>query len=138
MTRVSTFDTSTFISGTTSGKLMVNHFLIGFQVPFNQVWGHWKDFQVSWLLEEGLGLFKFAGNDNYTSLALDLATGLGVHLYTGTPFRIDLRSIYRFDPLVTAFSGEDTSAELRNQRGQAISGSLTGFELKVGVSILLL
>ena len=79
---IGTFDTSTFTSSTTSGKLAVNHYFIGFEIPFSRPWGHWRDLELTWILEEGIAIFRVDANDIYTGMGLDFATGLGLHLYT--------------------------------------------------------
>jgi len=76
-----------------------------------------------------------ASGRDFSSVGVDLATGLGAALYTKSWIAFELLALYHFD-LAFGPQESDMSPTIRTAAGEDVTGSFGGFELRFAVRIL--
>ena len=115
-------------------------------IPLNEPYGKLGLFQVFVPIVLGLPWNTVsAAGKSYSNMGLDLATGLGVRLYTKSFFSANLTGLYHFVSVASGLSSKDqkntTAASYVNVLQTAHKANLrtefAGFELRLGVTILI-
>ncbi len=134
-----TYDATTFITTyTADAALALYELYSGVNLPIHDAYGKLGPVQFFVPIHVGGSLLTInASEDTYTSMSMDVAAGVGVRLYTHSLFRADVSAMYHYGiPLLGITKNTDESVVVQSPAGEAMKCSLTGFELRLGVSFI--
>jgi hypothetical protein len=110
----------------------------GINIPLNEPYTMMGLFQFFIPLRLGVVATSISASPNkYLGLGVDSSAGIGVRLYTKSIFRADLIAQYHFGvPLGEISDANYTTTTVQSTHGDTMKSSLTGFEFRIGFSIL--
>ena len=130
------YDTTDFTTTyVTDAKMKIFMPYLGLNLPLNEPYGKLGGFQAYVPIQAGLPfLFADAGGTSFSSIGLDGAMGLGVRYYTRSILRPEITFLYHYGLPLLKVSRGFGDVNLQNSQGQHMKLTLTGVELRVGLS----
>ncbi len=134
------YDSGTFLTSySANANATVYELLVSINAPLHAPYSLLGPVQFFIPLQFGSSYLWITGNtEKYSAMSLEGALGLGLHLYTWSTVRFDLSGLYRFGfPLIEISKSDSTLVTVQNSNGENLKMSLEGFEMRVGITLML-